>query len=306
VAFAGKTPGRAERRGAARPGAVRCSYTAAVIVGLLHPGAMGAAIGAQLTGAGHEVRWVAGGRSARTARRAAGAGLRETGSLAELARGSDVVLSVCPPAAAEEVARAVAGTGFTGVFVEGNAISPHCTLAVAEEVAAAGATVVDGSVIGPPPGAGRTARFYLCGPGAAVDLVRGLFTGTQVRAVRVEGPLGQASALKIAYGSFQKTSRALAAVSHALADAYGVTDHLLEEARTLGRNALADRAAFPGVAARAWRWGPEMLEGAETFAAAGLPPELARAASAVLARWDGDRDDTGLDPATALDHLRDG
>lgn len=46
-------------------------------VGLVHPGEMGAAIGAMLVEHGHAVLWHAEGRSEQTARRAAAAGLTE-------------------------------------------------------------------------------------------------------------------------------------------------------------------------------------------------------------------------------------
>jgi 3-hydroxyisobutyrate dehydrogenase-like beta-hydroxyacid dehydrogenase len=273
-------------------------------VGLLHPGAMGAAVGRQLTAAGHEVRWCSAGRSAATAERAEAAGLRAMDSLAEVLDGSTVVLSVCPPAFAEDVAREVAEAGYAGIFVDANAIGPDRMGAIAELFTDAEVTVVDGGIIGPPPGPDRTARLYLSGPAEEVNWVHGLFTGTRAEPVRIDGKVGTASALKIAYGSFQKASRALAAVSHALADSYGVTDHLLSEARALGPNALIDREHFPSVAARAWRWAPEMIEGAETFAALGLPGDLATGASAVFHRWDADKD-ADLDVDTALRHLRD-
>jgi hypothetical protein len=109
----------------------------------------------------------------------------------------------------------------------------------------------------------------------------------------------------MAYGSFQKISRALAAVSHALADEFGVTEHLSAEAALLGRNALADRDAVAGIAPRAWRWEPEMREVADALRAVGLPTELAIAGAEVFARWTADKDCWGLDTETALAHLRD-
>jgi hypothetical protein len=55
------------------------------------------------------------------------------------------------------------------------------------------------------------------------------------------------------------------------------------------------RSAAP----RAWRWGPEMHEIAETYAAAGLRPDLALVAQQLLARWDAHKDD----PTVPLDQL---
>jgi hypothetical protein len=47
-----------------------------------------------------------------------------------------------------------------------------------------------------------------------------------------------------------------------------------------------------------------MDEVAESLRAAGLPPTLATGAANVFRRWDADKDDDGLDVATALRHLR--
>jgi 3-hydroxyisobutyrate dehydrogenase-like beta-hydroxyacid dehydrogenase len=271
------------------------------VVGLLHPGRMGAAVGARLTEAGSRVVWCPAGRSAATARRAGEAGLDAVQDLAALAGRSDVIISLCPPAAAEDVAAAVAGTGFGGLFVEANAISP----ARARQVTGRFDDAVDGCVIGPPPAQEDTARLYLSGDRRSAETVAALFDGTPVRVVVIDGPVGHASALKMAFGSYNKALSALAAVSHALADTYGVGDELLAEARRSAGAPLADPGRLPGAAARAWRWAPEMREAAATFREAGLPDEPALAAAAVFERWREDRDDFGISLADALAHLRD-
>lgn len=268
------------------------------MIGLLHPGQMGAAIGAQLVGAGHEVLWCRAGRSPSSVARADSAGLRGVDSVSELLAGCEVVLSICPPAAASSVAESVAG--YRGIFVDVNAISPHRMIEIASRLA----TVVDGSIIGPPPSPDRSARVYLSGPGEAVALVHGLFVGTQAEPVALSSRIGDASALKMAFGSYNKASHALAAVSHALAEEYGVGEALRAEAGWESGGALAKPHRLPSVAARAWRWGPEMVEAAETFAAVGLPGELALGAAAVFDRWESDKDNADLDVAAALRHLR--
>jgi 3-hydroxyisobutyrate dehydrogenase-like beta-hydroxyacid dehydrogenase len=273
-----------------------------MIVGLVHPGRMGAALGALLVANGHEVRWCPDGRSPGTAERAAAAGLTATPFADLLA--APVVLSVCPPAAASTVATTVAEAGYPGVYVEANAISPARTQAISGLFNNPAVRVVDGGIVGPPPRPGHSGvRLYLSGPADAVDLVSGLFDGTAAKAVGLGPEVGTASALKMAFGSFQKTSRALAAVSHALAADFGVTEHLRAEAEAMGGNALADPGHFPNAAALAWRWGPEMREVADALRAAGLPPELAEGSAAVLARRTPDRDDFTLDTPTALTHL---
>jgi 3-hydroxyisobutyrate dehydrogenase-like beta-hydroxyacid dehydrogenase len=269
------------------------------MIGLLHPGQMGAAIGAQLVGAGQEVVWVRSGRSERSASRATEAGLRGVGSLAEMLDSCEVVLSICPPAAASEVAASVAG--FSGVYVDCNAISPHRMIEISEHVA----TVVDGSIIGPPPGPERGARLYLSGPSAPVARVVSLFAGSRAEPIDLGERVGDASALKMAYGSYNKATHALAAVSFALAEEYGVSAALRVEAKRAG-GALAEDHLLPVVAARAWRWGPEMLEAASSFAALGLPDHLAKGASAVFDRLSADKDNADLELSDVLRHLRHG
>src|SRR5213075_43945 len=79
------------------------------VVGLLHPGEMGAAIGAVLRQRGTDVLWASAGRSEATAARAEAAGLTDAGSIGELGQRADVILSICPPHAARDVASAVRG-----------------------------------------------------------------------------------------------------------------------------------------------------------------------------------------------------
>jgi hypothetical protein len=135
-------------------------------------------------------------------------------------------------------------------------------------------------------------------------LVHGLFAGGAAEPVRLSPRIGDASALKMAFGSYHKGSLVLAAVSQALASEYGVEAALRAEAGRATASVLARPDRIPGVAARAWRWAPEMIEAAESFAAVGLPAELATGAAAVLGRWEADKDDADLDVATALRHLR--
>src|SRR4051794_8881495 len=132
-----------------------------MVVGLLHPGEMGSAVGAQL--GSHEVLWASAGRSAATAGRARRAGLRDAGGLAEVIRRSEVILSICPPHGALELARAVAG--FTGTFVDANAVSPATARDIAAAIEDGGGRFVDGGFIGPPPGPAARTRLALCGPG---------------------------------------------------------------------------------------------------------------------------------------------
>ena len=97
-------------------------------VTVLNIGDMGATVAACLKAAGHEVCWVAEGRGAATRKRAEELGLTELAALRD-AGASDAIVSVCPPHAASDVARAVFGLGFGGLYVDANAVSPATMLA---------------------------------------------------------------------------------------------------------------------------------------------------------------------------------
>lgn len=259
-------------------------------IGLLHPGAMGAAVGASLAGVGRRVVWASAGRSRATCERARKAGLEDVGSLEELAGKSRVVLSICPPEFALEVAENVAAAGFAGVFVDANAISPSTARTVADAALSGGAEgFVDGGIIGLPPRRPGSTRLYLSGDGAST--VAGLFGGGPLDAVAIGGGPGAASALKMAYAAYTKGTAALLAGILAMADAEGVAGPLAGEwALSQPELAASGRKRAVGGSAKAWRWAPEMEEIADTFAASGLPDGFHRAAAEIFRRLEGFKD----------------
>jgi 3-hydroxyisobutyrate dehydrogenase-like beta-hydroxyacid dehydrogenase len=246
------------------------------IVGLLHPGEMGAAVGAVLRDRGHRVVWASEGRSAETRQRAEAAGLEE-GSMADLAA-SDVVLSICPPHAARDVARSLGR--FDGLYLDANAVAPATVRELAEIAGAAGARFVDGGIIGSPPREAGTTRLYLSGEDAAA--LGELFEGSIVDARVVSGEVGDASALKMAYAGWTKGTAALLLAIRELARSEGVEAALLEE-WDLSLPELRDRyaRAARSADAKGWRWVGEMEEIAASFEAAGLPGGFHRAAAEV-------------------------
>ena len=224
-------------------------------VGLLFPGEMGAAVGQAVNG---EVLWASEGRSAATVERATG--FTDVRSEEELVRTSDVVLSICPPAIAEEVSGRVFGFGFGGLYVEANAISPERMRRIAQ----VGPRVVDGSII-----AAKGINLYLSGRGA--EDVAGLFDRSEVRAIPIGETIGAASALKMAFGGWNKIGIALTSQAHTIAKAYGVDEQLQAE------GVPADRLQW--VADRAWRWAPEMEEIAAMCRELGLSEAIPRGAA---------------------------
>jgi len=255
-----------------------------MVIGLLNPGEMGAAVGQCLTSRGLQVLWASDGRSGETADRAKAAGLTDAGTARDVAAQADVILSICPPHAAVDVAWAV--HGFGGVYVDANAIAPGTARQVAELIGAGGGRYVDGGIIGSPPTAPGRSRLYLSGSDApAVHGVHELFGGTALDARIVPGAPTAASAVKMAYAAWTKGSSALLLDARALARAEGVEDTLLAE-WALSQPRLADqveRSAWAAVT-KGWRWVAEMEEIAHTMADAGLPDGFHQAAAEIYRR----------------------
>lgn len=251
-------------------------------VGLLHPGEMGAAVGGCLVSVGHEVLWDPAGRSRATTGRALASELTGV-TFDRIIAKSSVILSICPPHAAIEVAQQVTAAGYTGCYVDANAISVATAEQVAAVVTAAGASYVDGGIIGQPPEVAGYTRFYLSGPQA--NEVRALFNRSRLDARIAEGPPYAASAVKMAYAAWTKGSSALLLAARALARAGGVERTLLAEWQLSQPNlaAQSERSAT-AAAAKGWRWIGEMEEIAASMSAAGLPEGFHEAAAELYDR----------------------
>lgn len=234
--------------------------------GFLHPGAMGSAVAAACAGTR---LWAGDGRSPATFDRASAAELTDVGSVAAMCEQADTIISICPPDQAVAVAEDVAGYGFTGRYVDANAISPATT----ERIGAMFDRFVDGGIVGPPPHRPGSTRMYLSGDDAPTVAQRWEGSPLEVRAI--DGGVGAASALKVCFAAWSKGTNALLLNINALAAASGITDALHAEWAVSRpdhpeRSELAARFTAP----KAWRFAGEMEEIAATFADAGLPHEF--------------------------------
>ena len=251
------------------------------MIGLVHPGEMGAAVGACLRAAGRPVAWSGTGRSAATHERAGAAGLSDVGGLGALVPRCGVIVSVCPPYAARQQADAVLAAGFRGCYVDANAIAPATARHIGEAVVAAGGTFVDGGIVGPPPTRPGVARLYLSGHDAAP--VAELFTGSLLDTVLVAGGPGAASALKMTYAAWSKGTLALLLAIIETARHEGVEDVLRAEwARSQPDVDGRARVARQSADTKGWRWVAEMREIAATFATADQPVGFHLAAAEVF------------------------
>ena len=255
-------------------------------VGIVSPGDMGQAIGGVLIAHGLRVVAALDGRSERTRRLAAQAGIADVGTVERLVDEADVVLSVVVPAAAttvaDRVAAAMRSAGATPLYADCNAVAPQTASRVGQIVTAAGARFVDAGIIGPPPRVSGATRIYASGEAA------GEFAALEAFGldVRVLGPrVGAASGLKMCYGALTKGLSALATELLVAAERLELGDPLRREI-TASQPALLQwiGGALPSMPPKAHRWVGEMEEIAATFEAVGLTPRLFEGV-ADLYRW---------------------
>lgn len=222
--------------------------------------------------------WCPDGRSPASAERASEAGA-EPVALTEMVERAEVIVSVCPPAAAEQVGADVAAAGFAGTYVDANAIAPATSRRIAERFD----RFVDGGIVGPPARSAGSTRLYLSGDGGAEVARR--WAGSVLEVRLVPGGAGAASAVKACFASWTKGTAAHLLAIRALARAEGVEESLLAEWATSMPD-LAERSerTAAGVGPKAWRFAGELEELAQAFADHDLPDGVGRAAAEVYRR----------------------
>ncbi|MGH9646759.1 MAG: DUF1932 domain-containing protein [Bryobacteraceae bacterium] len=251
-------------------------------IGILNPGEMGSAVAATVRNGGYEVCWVSEGRSHRSRARAESAGFTDAGTLAHLCETCPVILSVCPPEFAADLADQVLANGFHGTYLDANAILPPHKQAIAARMETIGVRFVDGGIIGLPPKARGQTWLYLSGEHA--DSIASLLQAGPMEAEVIGTEVGKASALKMCYAAQNKGSIALLTAVMGAADRMGVLDELKREWARPGRAGGHNEAHVLRAAPKAWRWSPEMHEIAATLEAAGMPPEFHQAAAEIYER----------------------
>jgi 3-hydroxyisobutyrate dehydrogenase-like beta-hydroxyacid dehydrogenase len=252
-------------------------------IGVLHPGQMGISVAVSAQQSGNRVYWASQGRSPQTRQRAEVYNLIDAGTLAELCAICEVILSVCPPHAAEDVAHQVLDQGYKGLYVDANAISPQRAVRIGEQMSAAGARFVDGGIIGGP--AWERGETWLYLSGAEAERAASCFNGGALETEVIGDKVGKASALKMCYASYTKGTTALLCAILAASEE-------LDVRQELGAQWSRDWPELMGqaegrarrVTAKAWRFAGEMGEIASTFEAAGLPGGFHAAAAEIYRR----------------------
>jgi 3-hydroxyisobutyrate dehydrogenase-like beta-hydroxyacid dehydrogenase len=252
-------------------------------IGILHPGEMGISIAASAKNSGCEVYWASEGRGVATRERATKFGLLDALTLDALCGTCPIVMSVCPPHAAESLANSVLRTGFRGVFVEANAIAPQRTIQIGGTLTRGGITFIDGGIIGLPAWKPHSTCLYLAGPRA--DEVADCFTDGPLDTKLLGTEIGKASALKMCYAANTKGTVALLAAILTTAETLGVREALFEQWRHDDAQ-LPDQVQrrIQANAPKAWRFVGEMKEISQTFKSAGAPGEFLEGAAEIYQR----------------------
>jgi 3-hydroxyisobutyrate dehydrogenase-like beta-hydroxyacid dehydrogenase len=244
---------------------------------------MGISVAASAQKSGNTVYWASEGRSPQTRERAERFGLLDAHTLAELCKTCSVIISVCPPHAAEDVAVQVSSYAFRGLYVDVNAISPQRAVRIARTVEQVGAEFVDGSIIGGP--AWEPGRTWLYLSGRSAQDAASCFSAGPLETSVIGEEIGKASALKMCFAAYTKGTTALLCAILAAAERLGVRAELQHQWSRDG-SSFADDAQdrVRQVTAKAWRFEGEMEEIASTFREAGMPGGFHAAAADIYRR----------------------
>lgn len=271
-------------------------------IGVIHPGQMGITLAAALVESGRTVCWAGDGRSNATSERAQSAQLTDLQTVQKLSHDCDYLFSVCPPDQALIVAQQVADAGFSGIYIDCNAVSPDTGRSAASVIEQCGARFVDGGIIGPPALRKGTTRLYLSG--SLATQVAALFNDSKMDARVVGSDVGSASALKMAYAGWTKGSWALLMTQFALAQDQNVESALLEE-WALSQPDLTEklRSATAGTSPKAWRFVGEMNEIANSLEESGLPRQWFEGAADTYERLAGFKNRTDMTQSEVITAL---
>ncbi len=252
-------------------------------IGILHPGEMGISIAASVQNNGHQVYWVSNGRSQKTKSRAGTQGLIDLTSLANLCQTCDVILSVCPPHIAEEVANQIMEQGFQGFYLDANAISPQRARRIGKKMESTGIQFVDGEIIGGPAWEPNGTCLYLSGKNA--EQIAGIFSAGPLETKVIDKEIGKASALKMCYAAYSKGTTALLCAILGTAKSLGVRNELYQQ-WDMDESGFSDQVnrRVAGVTPKAWRFEGEMREIAATFHEADMPRGFHEAAADIYNR----------------------
>ena len=247
-------------------------------VGVLGIGEMGTAVAKLLHENDVRVVTTLDGRSSKTKNNAATAGVEDLGSLGEVVRVSELILSMLSSKVAQQVAHLVGqkarDLGVHPMYGEFNAIAPTTIQAIEQEIGDS-MDVVDGGIVGGPNNL-AAATFYLSGPRAYEVATLSDF-GLNIRVLG--DVVGQASAMKLCYAGMTKGLSTMALDLLLAAGSLGVDGPVLDQYQRSMSGVLQFIDRFvPGNPKRAIRRAEEMPEVATMMDSLGFDGSIHRAA----------------------------
>jgi 3-hydroxyisobutyrate dehydrogenase-like beta-hydroxyacid dehydrogenase len=274
-------------------------------VAIVAQGAMGSAIAQRLVKHGARVVTSLEGRSEASRSRAQAAGMDEVAF--ERLADADFLLSIVPPGAAVAFARqmsdVIRAARRKPVFVDCNAVSPATVQEIGTVITMSGAQFADGSIIGIAPKPDEPSpHLYVSGEHASKLAVLAAH-GLDLRVL--DGPVGAASALKMAFAGISKGTIAVAMTMILAATRAGAAQALQRELAESESHVLASLARrIPGTFGKAYRWEAEMQEIAEFAGADPSAAEIFDGAATLFARIAADVAGEKRETAALLEFFR--
>ena len=230
-------------------------------IAIIAQGEMGAGVGRRLASQGARVLTVLAGRSPASVARAQAAGMADVAEV-DLAD-ADMILSILPPgeamALAERLEPVLGAATTKPLYVDCNAVAPATVQSIGALVQATGAPFVDAGIIGgPPQPSGYNPVIYASGPEAQRFAALNEL-GLDIRVM--DGPVGQASALKMCYAGLTKGMHAVGASVMLGAIEAGIAEPFRKELERSQSQMLSQfQTRMSEVFPKAYRWVAEMEE----------------------------------------------
>ena len=254
-------------------------------IGIMSIGEMGYHWAKVLKARGAEVLTYDRDRSPVTHKRAENAGVKSTGSLAELCSSADLIVSIVVPSAAIKVAAEIAKAAAEAnrkdlIYCDANAISPMTAETINSVLSETGVSFVDGCIIGSASKMDKGSVIYASGAEAS----RMLELGRYGLSVQVLGSgTSQASAFKVVYAGLTKGLQGLFVELLMGAKHFGLLDEIVKRYDESFPGLLEKvSSSIVGLRVHAGRRAEEMDELQRTYAHYGMQSLMAPAIQKVL------------------------
>ena len=254
-------------------------------IGILMPGDMGHGCGKFFLDNKLSVITALEGRSIRTKKLSESAGIENVGSITNIVKNSDLILSILPPEyaleQADQVNKVILENKKFITYVDCNAISPKTSKKIDKVISSKFCNFIDAGIIGLNPivEKGQT-RLYVSGPNTEPIKVLN-DKGFQIKDLGKE--IGKASAMKMVYASATKGTFALHAAVLTTAHKLGLSFEYFSELEYSKPDILlAMEKMVPRIPLDAARWEGEMYEIANTFSDAGITSKFHEGAADIM------------------------